>query len=366
MRSFAFPFTNTYRDRRVLVTGHTGFKGSWLCLWLKEMGAKVIGYSLLPPTQPNHFDLLNLSITSLIGDIRDRDFLVKSFQEHCPEIVFHLAAQPLVRRSYLDPVETLETNVIGTINVFEACRKTASVKAIVNITSDKCYENKEWVWGYRENDPMGGYDPYSASKGCAELVTSCYRRSFFKEDMNLQTPKVLLASARAGNVIGGGDWAEDRLIPDIMRATSNGEKVIIRNPNSVRPWQHVLEPLSGYLLLGHKLLEEKNEFAEGWNFGPNEENNITVEQIIKIIKHHWKNVDYVIETKPDNPHEAGLLKLDCSKARSILNWKPVWNTNKAIELTTRWYKTFYEQGKILSINDLEAYMKDMRFVYGCN
>ncbi len=184
--------------------------------------------------------------------------------------------------------------------------------------------------------------------------------------MNLQTPKVLLASARAGNVIGGGDWAEDRLIPDIMRATSNGEKVIIRNPNSVRPWQHVLEPLSGYLLLGHKLLEGKNEFAEGWNFGPNEENNITVEQLIRIIKHHWKNVDYVIETKPDNPHEAGLLKLDCSKARSILNWKPVWNTNKTIELTTRWYKTFYEQGEILSINDLEAYMKDMRFVYGCN
>src|SRR5208283_3356263 len=265
-------FGDVYTGKKVLITGHTGFKGSWLAMWLQELGANIVGYSLNPPSNPNHFDLLIQpsgpltlrpsdppTLQSVIGDILDADKLFDTFQRYRPEIVFHMAAQPLVRYSYRNPVETFETNVMGTINVFEACRNTDSVRAVVNVTSDKCYENREWVWGYHENDPMGGYDPYSASKGCAELITASYRRSFFNAEAS-----ALLASARAGNVVGGGDWADDRLIHDIMRAVSNNEKVIIRNPGHTRPWQHVLEPLSGYLMLGQKLLEARQEFAEGW------------------------------------------------------------------------------------------------------
>ena len=254
-------FGGIYKDKTVLVTGHTGFKGSWLAYWLSRMGAKVVGYSLEAPTQPNHIALLRMDMVSVTGDIRDMEKLDAAFQTHQPEIVFHLAAQPLVRRSYEDPVETYETNVMGTLKVFEACRKHA-VKAIVNITSDKAYENKEWVWGYRENDPMGGYDPYSASKGCADLLANSYRSSFFNPETYKKTHRTLLASCRAGNVIGGGDWAKDRLMTDIMLSVSQGKKVNIRNPHATRPWQHVLEPLSGYLHVGQKLLEEKVQFAD--------------------------------------------------------------------------------------------------------
>jgi CDP-glucose 4,6-dehydratase len=351
-------FNDVYGEKRVLVTGHTGFKGSWLSLWLIKLGAKVIGYALEPPTKLSHFELLNLDMVSIIGDIRDRNKLNATFKEYKPDIVFHLAAQPLVRYSYLNPVETFETNVMGTINVFEACKNTETVRAILNITSDKCYENKEWVWGYRENDPMGGYDPYSASKGCAELVTSSYRRSFFNSDDYGKNHNILIASVRSGNVIGGGDWSKDRLIPDIVRAISKNEKLYIRNPKATRPWQHVLEPLSGYLMLGQKLLEGRKEFADAWNFGPDEEGHINVETIVKSIKERWDRFEYEIDTESDNPHEARLLKLDCSKAHTLLRWKPVWGFKKALDVTVRWYKEYYENVKIYSLEDLEEYINN--------
>lgn len=269
-------FCGVYKKRKVLITGHTGFKGSWLTFWLSQMGADVLGYALEPDTNPNHFSMLDLPIASVIGDIRDIEHLTRVFDRFQPEIIFHLAAQSLVRRSYDDPAETFKTNVIGTVNIFEACRRTSSVRAVINVTSDKCYENREWLWGYRENDPMGGYDPYSASKGCAELVTSAYRNSFFNLAEYDRKHYTLLASVRAGNVIGGGDWAKDRIMTDIMEAVSQGEKLYIRNPRATRPWQHVLEPLSGYLLLGQKLLEGEKEFAEAWNFGPNDDGAISI------------------------------------------------------------------------------------------
>ena len=351
-------FKGLYKGKKVLVTGHTGFKGSWICIWLRELGAEVIGYSLEPHTNPNHFELLNLDIISIIGDIRDRDKLNGVFKTYKPEIVFHLAAQPLVRYSYINPIETFETNVMGTVNVFEACRTSESVKAIVNITSDKCYENREWVWGYRENDPMGGYDPYSSSKGCAELVTNSYRRSFFNPEDYGKKHNILLASARAGNVIGGGDWSEDRLIPDIVRAISTNEKLYIRNPKATRPWQHVLEPLSGYLILGQKVLEGKTEFADAWNFGPGEESHIDVEMVVKSVRERWGRFEYDINTNLDNPHESKLLKLDCSKAHTLLKWKPIWDFDKALDVTVRWYREYYENGKIFSLQDLEEYNND--------
>ena len=351
-------FNNIYKDKKVFITGHTGFKGSWLVFWLKNIGAEVLGYSLEPPTKPNHYELLNLDIYSVIGDIRDRDKLFSVVKDFKPDIVFHLAAQPLVRYSYKNPLETLETNIIGTANVFEACKNAETIKAIVNITSDKCYENKEWVWGYRENDPMGGYDPYSASKGCSELITSSYRNSFFNPKDYGKKHNTLLASVRAGNVIGGGDWSEDRLIPDIVKATEQKKKVFIRNPKATRPWQHVLEPLSGYLLIGQKLLEGKKEFADGWNFGPNDENIISVEEIVKLSKKYWDEIYYEINTDLLDLHEAMLLKLDCSKAHYYLNWKPIWDIDKTLEKTISWYKHFYTNKEILTNQDLEEYIKD--------
>ncbi|MDX4027744.1 CDP-glucose 4,6-dehydratase [Aliarcobacter skirrowii] len=353
-------FSGIYKDKTVLVTGHTGFKGSWLCFWLSQMGAKVIGYSLEAPTNPNHIELLNLDIVSIIGDIRDLDKLNQVFNEYKPDIVFHLAAQPLVRLSYENPIETYETNVIGTLKVFEACRAN-NVKAIVNITSDKAYENREWIWGYRENDPMGGYDPYSSSKGCADLLATSYRNSYFNINEYKKTHNTLLATCRAGNVIGGGDWAKDRLITDIMISVSLGKKVSIRNPKATRPWEHVLEPLSGYLHIGQKLLEEKVEFAEAWNFGPSDEGSITVEQVVQNVKKHWDKIDYEINQDPNQLHEANLLKLDCSKAHILLKWKDVWDSETTFEKTVKWYKSYYENNKeILTQNDLESYIADAK------
>ena len=351
-------FSGIYKDKTVLVTGHTGFKGSWLCFWLKQMGAKVVGYSLEAPTNPNHIELLDLDIISIIGDIRDLDKLNQVFNKYKPDIVFHLAAQALVKYSYENPIETYETNVIGTLKVFEASRIN-NVKAIVNITSDKAYENKEWIWGYRENDPMGGYDPYSSSKGCADLLATSYRNSYFNINEYKKTHNTLLATCRAGNVIGGGDWAKDRLITDIMISVSIGKKVSIRNPKATRPWQHVLEPLSGYLQIGQKLLEEKVEFAEAWNFGPSDEGSITVEEVVQNVKKHWDKIDYEINQDPNQLHEANLLKLDCTKANTILKWKDVWDSETTFEKTVNWYKNFYENNKeLLTQSDLENYIKE--------
>jgi len=354
------PFGSVYEERKVLITGHTGFKGSWLALWLAEMGAEVLGYALEPPTFPNHFDLLELPMTSVIGDIRDLRKLSETFQLQRPEIVFHLAAQPLVRYSYKEPRETFETNIMGTVNVFEVSRATSSVKAIVNVTSDKCYENREWVWGYRENDPMGGHDPYSASKGCAELVTSAYRNSFFHPDQYGKIHNMLIASARAGNVIGGGDWGEDRLIPDIMRSVTRGEKAVIRNATAVRPWQHVLEPLGGYLQLGQKLLEGETSFAGAWNLGPDNEGTMTVQEVVELTKRCWEVIDHEIGQHTDNLREAKLLKLDCSKAHTHLRWKRVWNTQTTFELTIEWYRQYYEKKSIVSLSHLAKYLEDAR------
>ncbi len=351
-------FLGIYNNKTVLVTGHTGFKGSWLVYWLHQMGANVVGYSLEAPTNPNHIELLNLDIVSVIGDIRDLDKLNQTVQTYKPDIVFHLAAQPLVRLSYEDPINTYETNVIGSLKVFEACRKN-NVKAIVNITSDKAYENKEWIWGYRENDPMGGYDPYSSSKGCADLLATSYRNSYFNPKEYKKTHNTLLATCRAGNVIGGGDWAKDRLITDIMVSVSQGKKVSIRNPKATRPWEHVLEPLSGYLHIGQKLLEEKVEFAEAWNFGPSDEGSITVEEVVNNVKKHWDKIDYEINQDPNQLHEANLLKLDCSKAHIQLKWKDVWDSDTTFEKTVKWYKAYYEEDKkILTQNDLESYISN--------
>jgi CDP-glucose 4,6-dehydratase len=351
-------FKGIYHNKRVLITGHTGFKGSWLALWLSQLGAKISGYALHPPTEPNHFHLLDMDINSIIGDVRDLEKLKRSFKEHQPEMVFHLAAQPIVRLSYRDPIETFSSNVMGTINVLEASRESGTVCAIVNVTSDKCYENREWLWGHREIDPVGGYDPYSASKGCAELITSCWRNSFFNLEKYGNAHHTLLASGRAGNVIGGGDWAVDRLIPDMMRAVSQNEKVTIRNPLATRPWQHVLEPLSGYLLLGQKLLEGRKEFAEAWNFGPSEDSNITVGEIAAQVKNAWSKIDYGIQNSPNQPHEAGMLRLDCIKARTLLKWSPVWDGKTAIEKTVQWYKEFYKSSELQSIENLRHYTAD--------
>lgn len=351
-------FGNVYKGKKVFVTGNTGFKGSWLALWLMGLGARVAGYSLNIPTAPSHHENLNLDFETILGDIRDLKKLQYSIESFKPDIVFHMAAQSLVRKSYQNPVETFETNVIGTVNVFEACRQKDSVRAIVNITSDKCYENQEWIWGYRENDPMGGHDPYSASKGCAELVTTSYRKSFFPLEEYQKSHQILVASARAGNVIGGGDWGEDRLVPDVMRAASQNEKVLIRNPNAIRPWQHVLEPLSGYLFLGQQLLEAKHKYSGPWNFGPTDEGHRNVLAIVRELQKHWPNIDCQIATDEKNPHEANLLKLDCSKAYAKLKWKQVWDSSTTFAKTAQWYKEYYESVSVCSEKQLTEYIAD--------
>jgi CDP-glucose 4,6-dehydratase len=354
-------------NRRVFVTGHTGFKGSWLSLWLKRLGADVAGYSLGAPSEPNHFQLLDLKMPSIEGDIRDRETLRPALEEHKPEIIFHLAAQALVRRSYRDPLETFSTNIMGTAHLFEACRHVPSVRALVNITSDKCYENREWLWGYRENERLGGHDPYSASKACAELITASYRNSFFNLNDFGKTHNVLVASARAGNVIGGGDWAEDRLIPDIIRAASARERVLLRNPYATRPWQHVLDPLRGYLLLGEKLLQGRKDFAGPWNFGPNEEARATVEDMVLKARERWPAIEYVPQAQPGAVHEAASLHLDTSKARTLLGWRPLWDLSATVSRTIEWYRAFYEEGKVNTEGDLEQCIEEeVRIGRGCS
>ena len=349
-------FGNIYSGKKVLLTGHTGFKGSWLAFWLKQLGAEVCGVALPLETQYCHFDLLKTDIRSEYADIRDCGKIAQIVADFKPDMVFHLAAQPLVRLSYAQPVETFAANVMGTIHVLDACRKVDSVRAIVAISSDKCYENREQTTGYKESDPMGGYDPYSASKGCTELVISSYRRSFFNNDDFGVKHHTLLASGRAGNVIGGGDWAQDRLVPDIMKAAAKGETVIIRSPHATRPWQHVLEPLSGYLALGQKLLEGKKEFACGWNFGPAGEGNICVEKVTSALAQEWDSIKIKIDPPANAPHEAGLLALDCTKAKNELDWHGVWTPEETFKYTANWYKQFYTNGKISTLDDLNAYI----------
>ena len=332
-----------YKDKKVLVTGNTGFKGSWLSVWLAQLGAKVIGYSIGPPTVPNIFEATGLGnrIVNILGDVRDEGHLLSVFEAHQPEFVFHLAAQPIVRRSYKEPRLTYETNVMGTVNLLEAVRKTESAKVVVVVTSDKCYENKELTHGCREIDSLGGEDPYSSSKACAELVVSAYRASFFNSGTGSQ--RVALASGRAGNVIGGGDWGEDRLVPDCARALSAGKEIVIRNPVSIRPWQYVLEPLGGYLLLGAKMYQENGRYAGAWNFGPSENDVISVEEVVRRMISYWGTGEYRLESSPNEPREARSLRLNCSKARELIGWKPTYTINEALMETVAWYKEFYKK-----------------------
>ncbi|MHC1706500.1 MAG: CDP-glucose 4,6-dehydratase [Bacteroidales bacterium] len=352
-------FGGIYKGKKVLLTGHTGFKGSWLLYWLTSMGAEVKGISLEPATDPAHIVLLEMPHTSEILTINDREKLEEAVVSFNPDIIFHLAAQALVRASYEDPAATFMTNVMGTVNILDISRKLKDLKAIVVVTSDKCYDNKEWIWGYRENDPMGGKDPYSASKGCAELVTAAYRHSFFNTRDYSEKHQVLLASARAGNVIGGGDWAADRIVPDIVRAVTSGETLFLRYPNATRPWQHVLEPLSAYLMLGWKLLEGKKEFAEAWNFGPDIHNNMSVRELVQEAALLWPALKYEVRAG-DFPHEAGYLMLDSAKAKKLLEWNTIWDFPQTIQYTINWYREYYENNSVQTDHDLMWFIEDAR------
>lgn len=352
-------FADIYRDRRVLITGNSGFKGSWLQFWLERLGAKTFGVSLPPEYDDSHSKLLGqLKGTCFLHICREHGRLAEAISAFQPEIVFHLAAQPLVRRGYELPVETFETNVLGTVRLLEAVRHTPSVRAVVAVSSDKCYENRETNTPYTEEDPMGGYDPYSASKGCMELVISSYRRSFFNPKSYGIEHNVLLASARAGNVVGGGDWAEDRLVPDIMKAAASGRAVEIRNPHAVRPWQHVLEPLSGYLALGQRLLEGKAAFADGWNFGPSSDCVFTVGDCVRTLRREWPEIQAIVAHNEAAPHEAGILLLDSGKALRHLGWHCVWSPEKALRRTAAWYRNYSKNGRLDTEADLNAYLED--------
>ncbi|MGH2904586.1 MAG: CDP-glucose 4,6-dehydratase [Solirubrobacteraceae bacterium] len=347
-----------WRGRRVLLTGHTGFKGAWLSLWLQSLGAEVTGFAVDVPTQPALYELARVSdgMESIEGDVRDPEALAAAVTKADPEVVLHMAAQSLVRPSFVEPRQTYETNVMGTVNLLEAVRRHGgSVRAIVNVTSDKCYENREWEWGYREHEPMGGFDPYSSSKGCSELVTDAFRRSFFSE-----TEGPRLASARAGNVIGGGDWGAERLVPDIMRAALAGEQVRVRNPNSIRPWQHVLNPLSGYLLLAQALYDAP-ELAEGWNFGPADEDARPVGWIVERIAAQWPEDLRSVQDDGPHPHEARYLKLDSSKARARLGWRPGLNLEETLASIVDWYRELRAgtDMRAVTLGQIEA------FVAGC-
>lgn len=350
-----------WKDKKVLITGHTGFKGSWLSIWLKMMGAEAIGYALEPYTDRDNFVLSELGekITHIVGDIRDYEHINEIFKRYKPEFVFHLAAQPIVRKSYIDPKETYDINIGGTVNLLECCRLTDSVEVIINITTDKCYENKEWIWGYRENDRLGGYDPYSSSKAGSEIVTAAYRQSFFNPEKFNKHGKNL-ASARAGNVIGGGDWQTDRLIPDCICSLEKNKPVIVRNPSAIRPWQHVLEPLSGYLLLAEKMYQNPGKYCEAWNFGSDEGSMRTVSEITDLVIKNWGDGSWQDKSEKNAPHEAGILKLDISKATSLLNWKPIWNIEKAVRKTIEWYKSYKKRDIYhLCEKQINSYVKDI-------
>lgn len=354
-------FNDIYRGKRVLVTGHTGFKGSWLSIWLNELGAEVIGYALDPYTEKDNFLLSKVGerMMDIRGDVRDRRHLEEVFEKYRPEIVFHLAAQPLVRMSYENPVETYETNVMGTINILECIRKTYETRIGIMVTTDKCYENREQIWGYRETDPLGGYDPYSSSKGATEIAISSWRNSFFNpKDYEKHCKSI--ASVRAGNVVGGGDWSRDRIIPDCIRALEKGEPINIRSPRAVRPWEHVLEPLNGYLLLGQRMLEEKNRYSEAWNFGPEMDSIVPVWEIgEKLIRYYGEGFLRDISSE-ENVHEAQLLSLDISKARFKLGWRPRWNIDRTIEKTVEWYRRYRtEDVYSLCIEQIREFMGEL-------
>lgn len=348
-----------YTGLRTFITGYTGFKGSWLALWLHTLRAKLYGYALVAP-EPNHFTFIKAREffeQEWIADINDYNILESALVQADPEIIFHLAAQPLVRYSYKEPVYTFQTNAIGTLNILNISRKLKNLKAIVIVTTDKVYDNKEWLYAYRESDRLGGYDPYSASKACAEIITDSMRKSFFHPENYGKSHNVLIATARAGNVIGGGDWSEDRLIPDLIRGITSGSKTHIRNPNATRPWQHVLEPLMGYLMLGEKLLNGKKEFATSFNFGPNLENNLSVQEMLEIAQSKWNKIQYEIHKDSNAPHEANLLMLDSTKAQRMLGWSPVWNCIDAVQHTMDWYREFYENNQVVSTIQMQEYQK---------
>ena len=332
---------NVFRNKTVLVTGHTGFKGSWLCIWLRELGAKIVGYALEPYTNIDNYVVTGLKdkMDNVIGNVKDFNRLKKLFTEYQPEFVFHLAAQAIVRESYENPKETFDVNVGGTVNVLECCRLTESVRVIINVTSDKCYENREWVWGYREDDPLGGSDPYSSSKGCSEFVTQAYRKSFFNPD-NFEIHQKSLSSARAGNVIGGGDWQKFRIIPDCIRALECNKPIEVRNPMAIRPWQHVLDPLSGYLRLAKLMYEKPKKFSCAWNFGPNHDSIIPVGKVVDKVVARWGSGSWINLSSIEVPHEAELLNLDIAKAKSYLKWFPIWSIDETIEKTVAWYKEY--------------------------
>lgn len=346
-----------WMGKKVFLTGHTGFKGTWLSLWLEHLGAEVHGYALPPNTSPSIFEVTRAGerMTSRLGDIRDPQALEAAMQASAAEIVIHMAAQPLVRYSYDHPVETFAVNVMGTANLLEAVRKTPTVQVVVNVTTDKCYENREWVWGYRENEPLGGHDPYSSSKACSELVTAAYRTSFF--EVGGGSSRVAVATARAGNVIGGGDWAADRIVPDFVRAAEAGDPLKVRNPASIRPWQHVLEPLSGYLLLAERLHGSPEKYAGAWNFGPDDADAVPVGQIVETLARHWGPDARWIPDGGRHPHEATFLKLDCSKARQALAWSPRWTVDEAVSRSVDWYKAHgrADDLRAVSMAQIEAY-----------
>lgn len=347
-------FGGAYRDRRVLITGHTGFKGSWLSLWLHRLGADLTGVALDPESTPNHWQLLDLPVEDRRVDVRDASGVLRVVSESRPQIVFHLAAQPLVRRSYREPQANWDTNVMGTVNLLEACRLVGGVSAVVVVTTDKVYANNEWAWGYREIDPLGGHDPYSASKAATELVVQSYRRAFFG-----RASSTLVASARAGNVIGGGDWSEDRLIPDIVRAIQNGQVMMVRSPGATRPWQHVLDCLSGYLSLGQQLLAGMEDRAEAWNFGPSIDDNRTVGEVLGSLRGYWPELEWQ-QAECRDLHEAKLLYLDSAKARARLGWCPVWSLERCLETTAAWYRSFLADGRVESDCQLEQYVAEAR------
>ena len=341
-----------WKGKCVFLTGHTGFKGGWLSLWLSSMGAKVTGYALAPNTKPNFFEVVKIEDDleqSHIADVRDLEKLQKAMRDAQPEIVIHMAAQPLVRYSYANPVETYATNVMGTVHVLESIRALDCVRAAVIVTTDKCYENQEWVWGYRENEPMGGQDPYSNSKGCAELVTNAYLQSYFAPEKYAQH-RLAIASARAGNVIGGGDWSEDRLIPDAIKAFEANQPLMIRNPLAIRPWQHVLEPLSGYLVLAQALYRDGAQFDGGWNFGPRDEDARPVQEVINLLIQNWGNSASWKQDEKEQPHEAHALKLDCSKAHQLLKWSAKWSLEKAIAQITHWHEALQKKSNMREIS----------------